>query len=52
MPIEDTGETRVRTDCLNFDISLCTRAYAWGLGLTPPPLNLIFYKKIITRRVY
>jgi len=23
MPIEETGETRVRTDCLNFDVSLC-----------------------------
>jgi len=23
MPIEKTGETRVRTDCLNFDVSLC-----------------------------
>jgi len=22
MPIEETGETRVRTDCLNFDVSL------------------------------
>jgi len=22
--IEVTGETRVRTDCLNFDVSLCT----------------------------
>jgi len=21
MPLEETGETRVRTDCLNFDIS-------------------------------
>jgi len=21
MPIEETGETRVRTDCLNFDIA-------------------------------
>jgi len=23
MPIEENGETRVRTDCLNFDVSLC-----------------------------
>ena len=23
MPIEETVETRVRTDCLNFDVSLC-----------------------------
>jgi len=23
VPIEETGETRVRTDCLNFDVSLC-----------------------------
>jgi len=23
MPIEETGETRVRTHCLNFDVSLC-----------------------------
>jgi len=23
MPLEETGETRVRTDCLNFDDSLC-----------------------------
>jgi len=23
MPVEETGETRVRTDCLNFDVSLC-----------------------------
>jgi len=23
MPLEETGETRVRTDCLNFDFSLC-----------------------------
>jgi len=23
MPTEETGETRVRTDCLNFDVSLC-----------------------------
>ena len=23
MPIEETGETRVRNDCLNFDVSLC-----------------------------
>jgi len=23
MPIEETGETRDRTDCLNFDVSLC-----------------------------
>jgi len=23
MSIEETGETRVRTDCLNFDVSLC-----------------------------
>jgi len=23
MPIEETGETRVRTDCLNFHVSLC-----------------------------
>jgi len=23
MPIEETGETRVRTDCLNFNVSLC-----------------------------
>jgi len=22
MPIEETGETRVRTDCLNFDVAL------------------------------
>jgi len=23
MPTEKTGETRVRTDCSNFDVSLC-----------------------------
>jgi len=23
MPTEETGETRVRTDCLNFHVSLC-----------------------------
>jgi len=23
MPLEETGETRVRTDCLNFRFSLC-----------------------------
>jgi len=23
MPIEETGKTRVRTDCLNFDVCLC-----------------------------
>jgi len=23
MSIEETGETRVRTDCLNFDVSPC-----------------------------
>jgi len=23
MPTEETGETKVRTDCLNFDVSLC-----------------------------
>jgi len=23
MPLEETGNTRVRTDCLNFDVSLC-----------------------------
>jgi len=23
MHTEETGETRVRTDCLNFDVSLC-----------------------------
>jgi len=23
MPTEETGETRIRTDCLNFDVSLC-----------------------------
>jgi len=23
MPIEETGDTRVRTNCLNFDVSLC-----------------------------
>jgi len=23
MPIEETGETTVMTDCLNFDVSLC-----------------------------
>jgi len=23
MPVEITDETRVRTDCLNFDVSLC-----------------------------
>jgi len=23
MPLEETGETRVRIDCLNFDPSLC-----------------------------
>jgi len=23
MPIEETGERSVRTDCLNFDVSLC-----------------------------
>jgi len=27
MPIEETGETRVRADCLNFDVSLCKHAY-------------------------
>jgi len=25
MPIEETRETRVRTDCLNFDVSLCVQ---------------------------
>jgi len=25
MPIEGTGETRVRIDCLNFDVSLCIK---------------------------
>jgi len=23
MPIEETGETRVRTDCSNFNVSIC-----------------------------
>jgi len=23
MPVEETGETRVKTDCLNFNVSLC-----------------------------
>ena len=23
MPIDETSETRVKTDCLNFDVSLC-----------------------------
>jgi len=23
MPLEETGEPRVKTDCLNFDFSLC-----------------------------
>jgi len=23
MPVEETGQTRVRSDCLNLDISLC-----------------------------
>jgi len=23
MPIEEVGETRLRTDCLNFDVSQC-----------------------------
>jgi len=25
MPFEETGKTRVRTNCLNFDVSLCIR---------------------------
>jgi len=27
MTIEETGETRVRTNYLNFDVSLCIHAY-------------------------
>jgi len=23
MPLEETGETRIKIDCLNFDFSLC-----------------------------
>jgi len=25
MPVEETDETRVRNDCCNFDVSLCTQ---------------------------
>jgi len=25
MPLEETGETRVKTDCLNFDFPLCVQ---------------------------
>jgi len=25
MPTEETGETRVRTDCLNFNVLLCVQ---------------------------
>jgi len=44
MPIEETGETRVKSDCLNFGVSLCIqiknqnsiRAVVSNLGVATP----------------
>ena len=33
MPIEETGEARVRADCLNFDVCLCTQIKISGFLL-------------------
>jgi len=33
MPIYETGETKVRTDCLNFGVSLCIQIKKEALGL-------------------
>jgi len=30
IPIEETGETRVKIDCLNFDVSLCIQISVRG----------------------
>ena len=33
MPIYETGETKVRSDCLNFGVSLCIQIKKEALGL-------------------
>jgi len=33
MPIYETGETKVRTDCLNFGVSLCIQIKKEAFGL-------------------
>jgi len=41
MPVEETGETRVRTDCLNFDASLCIQIKT-NFNLRKKALGLYF----------
>jgi len=40
MPIEETGETRVRTDCLNFDASLCIQIKKTNFNLKKKALGI------------
>ena len=41
MPFEETGKTRVRTNCLNFDVSLCIRILK-KIQLEEEGIGLIF----------
>ena len=42
MPVEETGETRVRTDCFNFDVSLCIQIKT-NFNLRKKALGLYFF---------
>jgi len=42
MPIEETGETRVRTDCLNFDVS-CAYKLKSKFQLEEEGIAIIFF---------
>ena len=44
MPIEETGETSIRTDCLNFDVSLRIHAKKFQkIKLQEEDIEIIFF---------